>query len=186
MTDDPDRETQTIAKLESAFRDYRKAMIEAAYGVLKDHDTAEDVVQQVFTKLLANGTLNSGVLSCKYLVTAARNTAISFLRAQKRAARHAKSQTLITPFIDNDSAPSNLDDTRHRIIDTWLTSLDGRQKEIVNHWRKGLRYSEIAARLRISVKTVSSYLERAKKYLRILAERERERENPDPRRWVSL
>lgn len=178
MTDDPDRETQAMVKLESAFRDSRKAMIKAAYGVLKDHDAAEDACQQVFTKLLTSLSKCTKLptLTTKYLVAAARNTAIGFLRTQKRAARYAKSQDLIASLYNTDSTPSGLDDIRTRVIDTRLASLNGRQKEIVSRWRKSLPYSEIAAQLRISGKSVSSYLERAKKLLRKLAERERGRE----------
>ncbi len=73
--------------IEQLFRTHYSSLCRAVYPIVRDQDTAEDIVQDVFLKVWRNRSALDAQQSVKaYLFRAAINTALNFLEKNKRTA----------------------------------------------------------------------------------------------------
>jgi RNA polymerase sigma-70 factor (ECF subfamily) len=152
---------------EALFREHYEALVRFAEGVLRSRDVAEDVVQDVMLNVWRQReTLQVDESARAYLFRSVRNRALNQLR-NERVRRDA------IPHLASDPRPSAAVDSE--LVEEELASairdavaaLPPRCREVFELSRgEGLRYSEIAAVLGISIKTVETQMGRALKSLR--------------------
>ena len=154
---------------DAIFREHYPSLVRTADAMLHRRDVAEEIVQDVLLALWQRrATLVVEDSLRAYLFRATRNRALNHLR---HAAIERKAEPALAA-VDSPEPPAPAV-LVHEEIDTALrqavTSLPPRCREVFELSRvHGLRYSEIAATLGISVKTVEAQMGKALRTLREL------------------
>lgn len=157
------------------FTCHHSRMVLYAEKFTEDTETARDIVQEVFLKTWENRdkiSINSSLLS--YLYVAIRNRCASFIR-QKALSEKFTSQVesemnqLEIDFYSSEEEQHLLiyeKETGETIRKT-ISELPEKCREIFELSRyQGMKSSEIAQKLNISVRTVETQIYRALKYLK--------------------
>jgi RNA polymerase sigma-70 factor (ECF subfamily) len=137
-------------------------------AILRSQWESESLMQDVFMKLWENRHSVQKDSSVKsYLFTTTYHSAISTIRKKTREVEYMdylKSIQVVDPGpVDMELEFKELSDK----LEEALGRLPSRQREVyVLHKRKGLKYSEIAEKLNISVNTVENHMSRALKAIR--------------------
>lgn len=155
-------------QFESLFRSSYVSLVRFAMTIIKDRDSAEEIVQDLFFKLWRDrdklrieSSLNG------YLFRSVHNRCLHFIEhnkiVEKHAAEMAHSQTEIRDNPAEILQYKELQEKVTRIIER----LPDRCGRIFYMSRfEGLKYSEIAQKLSVSVKTVEANMGRALKEFR--------------------
>jgi RNA polymerase sigma-70 factor, ECF subfamily len=157
-----------ISAFERLFKKYYAALVNYAYGFVKDMDASEEIVQDFFYNYWKNRKEIKIRLSVKsYLYRAIRNNSLKYLEAQAVRRRYAE-KVLETA---RESTPENNTGIEYNelnnLIEETLDELPERCRQIFRMSRyEDLKYEEIASRLSVSVKTVEANIGKALKLLR--------------------
>lgn len=153
---------------EILFRTYYKVLCNYSFKILKDSTAAEEIVQDIFFHIWEKKQFLDRIISVKsYLYKAAHNNSIKQLRHEKIVTEHQD-------WFKNDQENSfdlqenyaEIFEISHIILET-INSVPERTREIFILKRdEGLKYKEIAERLKISVKTVEAHMTQILKLLR--------------------
>lgn len=127
--------------------------------LVRSRATTEDVVQQVFLKLLANAECGTPVNCPAYLACAARNLALNHLRDAARRSEVDLPDDELRAIVDPGPSPEMTAVFRcelRRVLQA-IAALPPRRREafVLNKF-EGLSYDEIAARQGVSRNTVIS------------------------------
>jgi RNA polymerase sigma-70 factor (ECF subfamily) len=152
-----------IQAFEEIFRKYYEVLCQWAYHYLRDKDSSEEVVQDLFYHIWRDqATLSIHTSVKSYLYRAVSNNCKMILKKQNRRteietelARNAKADQL--------QPADSLETTELReVVDKTLDELPERPATIFRMSRyEGKKYREIAEELSISVKTVESNMGKA-------------------------
>jgi len=160
-------------EFEKLFRSSYVSLVRYAKTILKDHDTAEEIVQDLFFRLWqdrVNLTIESSLNG--YLFRSVHNRSLHFIEHQKVVDRHAGE---IAASADQTAEPvteaiyySELQSKVARVLER----LPERCSVIFRMSRfEGLKYNEIAEKLSVSLKTVEANMGKAlKEFRKALAE----------------
>jgi len=160
-------------QFESLFRSSYVSLVRYARTLIKDHDTAEEIVQDLFfriwkdrERLQIESSLNG------YLYRAVHNRCLHYLNHIKVVEKYARE--IAFNETENNETPDdilNYRDLQAKIAGI-LERLPEKCGKIFCMSRfEGLKYSEIAHKLSISVKTVEANMGRAlKEFRKALAE----------------
>ena len=152
---------------DSIFRSYYPSLVGMAEGVLRQRAVAEEVVQDVMLELWRRRESLKVEDSLKaYLFRSARNRALNHLRharVEQRGEPHVTSVTEAPATAHARLVEEEIDAALRAALD----DLPPGPREVFDLSRvHGLKYSEIAATLGISVKTVEARMGKALKALR--------------------
>jgi RNA polymerase sigma factor (sigma-70 family) len=147
--------------LEEIYDAYAGAIYRQALSILSSRSDAEDVVQDVFLKLVRRR--GGPILDLKaYLLTAARHQACSSLRRSAPVDLVADPETVFTPTHAHSESRLDRQDVREA-----LEALPPDQREVVVlKVYEQLTFEEISRRVRASANTVASRYRYALKKLR--------------------
>lgn len=150
------------------FDTYYTDLVLFAGTYIHDKDACEDVVQTVFTRLWNDPCRLQDLTSIKaYLLTSTRNGCLDHLHHQEIAEQYAESilKEEFQPdyMVENYFLYSELESELNKALGK-LTEMQ-RQCFVLSRI-EGLKYSEIAERLRISVRTVELRVAQAKQILK--------------------
>ena len=157
-----------IREFESLFRSSYVSLVRYATSILKDHDTAEEIVQDLYfriwqdrEKLNIESSLNG------YLFRSVHNRCLHHIEHTKVVERHAEEMS----YRETDSPESPSDILNYKELQEKvakiLEKLPERCGQIFTMSRfEGLKYNEIAEKLSVSVKTVEANMGRALKEFR--------------------
>ena len=148
---------------ESLFRSSYVSLVKYARTLLKDQDTSEEIVQDLFVRLWQERESVRIESSFNgYLFRAVHNRCLHYIEHRKVVQRHAE-QT-ITGLADHSEDPAEIlhyKDLQKQIA-AILERLPERCGKIFCMSRfEGLKYSEIAEKLSVSIKTVEASMGRA-------------------------
>ncbi|PQJ72178.1 RNA polymerase sigma factor [Polaribacter butkevichii] len=146
---------------------YHQKLCIYAYGLIHDHDTAEDIVQNVFLKTWTNREkLKTDLPINSYLYKSVYNEFIDQYRKQKKIFPLDKKyiDTILTFIEDDDTSFDNLiDDVKQEI-----QNLPKKCKEtFLLSKEEGLTNIEIAEYKNVSLKTVEAHMTKAFSILRL-------------------
>lgn len=157
-----------IRAFESLFRAWYLPLVNYGASVIKERDAAEEIVQELFYIIWRDRQKINITTSVKgYLFRSVYNKSIHYLNHRKVVMKHASEAT---PETGTDSTDPyeimkymELNDKMSIILER----LPERSAQIFCMSRfEGLKYSEIANKLAISVKTVEANMSRALKEFR--------------------
>jgi RNA polymerase sigma-70 factor (ECF subfamily) len=146
-------------EFDAVFVKYHRELLDLSYNILRDKDSAKDVVQDVFTNLWKNRkTIEFGEQIKHYLFKATSHISLNVLRKQKKSYRlddYNEVLHLIAPA-GVDSAPYRELELRIRQA---LDRLPPQCKTIfILSRHEGLKYHEIAETLGLSIKTIETQM----------------------------
>jgi RNA polymerase sigma-70 factor, ECF subfamily len=162
-----------IKQFESLFRSSYESLVKYARTIVKDQDTAEEIVQDLFFRLWQNkekiqieSSLNG------YLFRSVYNRCLHYFEHLKVVEKHEQEMQ----YEQNDGAESPADVLQYKELQAKIArtieKLPEKCGKIFCLSRfEGLKYSEIAERLSVSIKTVEANMGRAlKEFRKALAE----------------
>jgi len=157
-----------VEQFESLFRSSYVSLVRYAKTLIKDHDTAEEIVQDLFVRLWQDkdkikikSSLNG------YLFRSIHNRCLHYIEHNKIVKRHAEDMS--QRKYENPENPSDI--LHYKELQARIARILERLPErcgrifYMNRF-EGLTYNEIADKLSISIKTVESNMGRALKEFR--------------------
>ena len=161
-------QAENMFAFDTLYKRYFKRLYKFAYLILKTHEDAENIIQDVYLNLWLNRhKVEKGSSVRYYIFTIAYNSAISLIRIRIKESQFIEYVKSLQ-FVNQDQTDMEMEykernERLYKIIDT----LPERQKEIyILHGVEGLKYAEISEQLNISVKTVENHISRAIKTIR--------------------
>lgn len=149
---------------ELIFRRYYSNLCDFVVRYTKDMDYAEELVQDMFFNFWRKRESITVQTSLKsYLMTSVKNNFLQDIRRKKQSDKYSSYLKLNHQDISSDDASNEVkvNELNERIAET-LNALPDRCKEIFKLSRyEGLKYHEIAEKLKISVKTVEANMGKA-------------------------
>ena len=154
------------AFIEQLFRTHYSSLCRTVYPIVRDQDTAEDIVQDVFMKIWRNQTaLDTDQPVKAYLFRAAINTALNFLEKNKKNAPW--DDTLTDQYGVNSTEEDLAYQETEQKIAYALEQLPPKCKVVFSLSRfEEMSYAEIAGHLDISVKAVEKHMGKALRIMR--------------------
>lgn len=153
---------------DTLYKRYSKRLLKFSFSILKSREESENILQDVFLNLWENRHKVENDSSVKYYIfTIAYNSSISLIRKKVR-------ETQFIDFLkmrqDITQEPLSVEIEFNELknkIDQIIDHLPQRQKEVyLLHRNEGLKYHEIAEKLKISVNTIENHMSRALKTIR--------------------
>jgi RNA polymerase sigma-70 factor, ECF subfamily len=150
------------------YKKYNKKLYKFSYSILKSQVESENIIQDVFLTLWETRykIVKDSSIKC-YLFTIAYNSAISIIRKKARESEFIK---YLKSLQEINEEPVNMQLEYNELtskLDEIINELPQRQKDVyILHRAKGLKYSEIAECLNISVNTVENHMSRSLKTIR--------------------
>lgn len=155
-----------LSEIEKAYTDYSKEIFSYILRSVHDHDTAEDILQDVFIKLInysVKSTVHTENLRA-LLYTIARSVCIDEARRTARITTKTGEISMIP-----DSHAAGTENHGDEIIDrvnSLIDSLGEPEKSIILLKRNGLTYIEISRIMKISERTLKRKVRSAIEFIR--------------------
>lgn len=150
------------------YKKYSRRLYKFGFSIIKSQEETENLIQDVFLCLWENRHKVEKDSSVKsYVFTIAYNSAISIIR---KKAKESQFIEYLNSLQETNEEPINVELEYKELankLDEIINALPQRQKEVyLLHRVEGLKYSEIAERLNISVNTIENHMSRALKTIR--------------------
>ena len=161
-------------EFETLFRSSYVSLVRYAKSILRDHDTAEEIVQELFFRLWQdrqNLSIESSLNG--YLFRSVHNRALHFIEHQQVVSRHAGEMTARSDLASEPVTEAIYYSELQAKVARVLERLPERCRLIFRMSRfEGLKYNEIADKLSVSLKTVEADMGKAlREFRKVLAER---------------
>ncbi len=150
-------------EFETLFRSSYVSLVCYAKRILRDHDTAEEIVQELFFRLWQDREkLNIESSLNGYLFRSVHNRALHHIEHQQVVSRHAGEVAAGTELSSEPVTEAIYYSELQTKIAGVLERLPGRCRTIFRMSRfEGLKYNEIAEKLAVNVKTVEADMGKA-------------------------
>lgn len=159
----------TTYEFEQSFKRYYKPLCLFALRYTGGLDDAEDIVQQVFADVWEKNKEGTAILHLKqYLYQAVRNRCLTWLLQQEPQQSEENPPEPIDTSVEEQIQVAERD---ARLWDSINQLPTERRRIFLLSKRDGLKYSEIAEELGISIKTVENQMSKALKSLREVGRR---------------
>ena len=144
------------------YRRYAPGMRRFVAGLVKDRAKAEDIVQNIFMRLMTTRPVFDNAAAFKnWLFVCARNEVVSTLRSKWES--KVEKVEVFPERVSECIQP----ETTLSLLDSILAKMPQKRSEVFRMSKlEGLSVEEIAARMGISVRTVQKHLEIASKEVR--------------------
>jgi len=149
------------------FNKYRSALYLEAYYQLKDHQEAQDIVQNIFTWIwLHKATIPADIPLRQYLFRAVRNKCIDKHRKTKTVS-HFTSEYTYTKETGANQIPLETKELSQQLTDAInAISAPASRRAFQLLYQEGKSHKTIALEMGINVQTVKNQISRALKILR--------------------
>ena len=153
------------SKLEKLFRQHYRQMYRLATMLLHDDAESKDVVHDIFAHLLRNSQDLREDTAESYLLTSVRNRCLNVIRSRQIQERV---EHLYLLDLDTTITPTERLEEELKALYKGIDQLEPPvcRDIIMQHFRDGITFKEIANRLGVSETTVYKHLRRALNQLR--------------------
>jgi len=165
-SDDADVMSAPLDSIESLYAAHEAALLAYALSLLKQNETAQDVVQEAFMRLHAE--FSSVRQPQSWLYRTVHNLALNHLRAGRKIVPIAAEEFAQGELCDAQPLPDEYLQRMEAIgaARLSLTGLDSRSRELVRlKFEEGLSYKEISERTSLTISHVGYLLHHALKDL---------------------
>lgn len=159
-----------LSKIEALFKEHYSFLCAVAYKVVEDEEVARDIVQNFFLYCLDKiSTIAVQVSFKNYAFRAVRNAALSHRKKSKKVDYNDELLLRAAAHLSSQQDQDILEEERER--DQILWNIIGQMPEkrrnvFLLSNKEGLKYTEIAAQLDISVNTVKTHIKLSYEFLR--------------------
>ncbi|MEZ5071556.1 MAG: RNA polymerase sigma-70 factor [Bacteroidales bacterium] len=157
-----------VEAFDQIFHRYHDKILQFSLGLLRDHDSAQEMVQEVFVNLWEKRSQVKADLNFdNYIFTIAYNAIRKHFRKKAIASRAADHLLQASPdLIDTPESELILRELME-IAESAIEKLPPQRKLVYRMSREeGLKIKEIAAKLQISPRTAETHLSRALRFLK--------------------
>ena len=156
-----------ISSFDTLYKHYYKKVYLFARGILKSHEDAENLVQEVFVKIWEKRKeLDANLSFESFIFTISYNTSISLIRKKlsEKSFQEEWFRRIQTEMqVVNEADYNDLNDRAKKLIE----QLPPRRRQVyVMSREEGLTYLEISKRLGISANTVENHIAASLRFLR--------------------
>ena len=153
------------SKLEKLFKQHYRQMYRLATILLHDDAESKDVVHDIFAKLLDDHTDLREDTAESYLLTSVRNRCLNVIRKRQIQERI---EHLYLLDLDTTITPTERLEEELKALYQGISQLEPPvcRDIIIQHFRDGMTFKEIACHLDVSETTVYKHLRRALSQLR--------------------
>ena len=153
---------------EMLFKQHYEPLCGFVFGIVKDYDVSEDVIQELFVKFWGKQNDIPDDISIKaYLYRAARNMALNHIRhSEIKNDFNLFNREVMSGAEQNIGNPAEADELQTMIAQAVNKLPPERKKIFLMSREEGLKYKEIANELNISIKTVENQMGKALSTLR--------------------
>lgn len=149
------------------FNNYFPTLCLFSERILKDSDSAKDVVQDVFIKLLASDSTFENEKAIKaYLYVLTKNSSLDSIKKNRNSTQSISEELL--SYSENDFLEDVVKEETFRQLDVAIKELGTQSQNVIKLTMNQLSNQEIAEELDISINTVKTLKLRAYKRLREL------------------
>lgn len=156
-----------------ALEKFERPLIQYAYRLTGDRETARDVVQDTFLKLCAADAAKLNGHLAPWLFTVCRNRAYDVCEKRAREKRMGNGHTTAAPIPTPHESAERVE-TQRIIIETVETLPKEQQQVFRLKFDRGLSYREISKETGFALATVSKHLHAAMSTLRAVLHHELE------------
>ena len=159
-----------LYKIESLFKEHYSFLCAVAYKVVEDEDVAKDIVQNFFLYCLDKMSIISVHSGFKgYAFRAVRNASLSYIKKARKVEYNDELLLQTAACLASQQEQESQEDETARDRSLW--EIIGQMPEKRRHIfllsnKDGLKYTEIAAQLDISVNTVKTHIKLSYEFLR--------------------
>ena len=152
-------------KLEKLFKQHYRQMYRLATILLHDDAESKDVVHDIFARLLEDHCDLREETAESYLLTSVRNRCLNVIRSRQIQERVERLYLL---DVDTTIIPTERLDEKLKTLNKGIDLLEPPvyRDIIMQHFRDGMTFKEIARRMGVSETTVYKHLSRALSQLR--------------------
>ncbi len=163
-----DTNWRTKSGFEILFKQHYSVLCAYTYGFVADYGLCEDIVQEVFFKLWTDKQkINIDTSVKSYLYSAARNTALNYIKHQKVKRQYEKVNNDENNYTEQSHEDQLIGEELNAKIQSAINNLPTERRRIFLMSRMDeLKYKEIAEKLGISIKTVENQMGKALASLR--------------------
>ena len=152
--------------IESLFKQHYQAMYRLAFMMLHDEEESRDIVHDVFARLLDGDIRFDCDKASAFLLSCVRNACLNVMRShdyRERAMRYF-------PVDDENASDSEAFESEIEALQDGISHLTPPvcREIILLHYRYGLTFKDIAARLQVSETTIYKHLRNALNQLRLI------------------
>lgn len=152
---------------EQLYNNHYRAMLSYAYTILYDEDEAQDVVQDVWTRLLQKGVEIDPDRAAVFLKRSVHNECVNHVMHLKVEERMARLLPLEMDYILSDDEISQREEQWDRVEQFISTELTPKTQKILNmRYVDKLSYRDMASQLGVSTSAISKHLTQALSRLR--------------------
>jgi RNA polymerase sigma-70 factor, Bacteroides expansion family 1 len=161
-------DSQFKAYFDGIFREYYRSMHGYAYSIVKDSDTAEEIVQLIFCKLWQKRDQIQVQTSMKsYLYRSVHNECLNYMRGAKVREKHEKTAVQFKASTGGSTDNAAYKELQQR-VNAVLNELPEQCRTIFQLSRyEEMNYKEIAEEMNVSLSTVKNEVAKALKLLRV-------------------
>ena len=159
---------------ERLFGLYYDKLVSISFGYIGNKDDAESIVQNVFMKIWEKRYLLDEISNLNnYLFSATKNACLDFLKHKKVVDSFSKNYyeekiAIQYQFIEDETASAILESELEVRINKAIALLPSKcQSVFVKSRVEGLKHSEIADSLGVSIKTVDNHISNALQHMRL-------------------
>jgi RNA polymerase sigma-70 factor (ECF subfamily) len=156
-------------EFEKFFKEKYRSLCFVANRYVKDINTAEEIVQDVFVKIWEkrNQIVINGSISA-YITTSVKNNCLNYLKHVSIVKTFERTELTRLSIDSSDNEEEMLDIELESAILKAIAELPPQRKKVFMLSRvDGLKYHEIAEKLGLSVKTIEAQMGKALKQLRV-------------------
>lgn len=156
-------------KMSRLYDSYYRALVGYSVQFVEDKDTAKDIVQSIFQKIMERHIDMDNELRVKaYLYNSVRNMSLNNLRRKSAEIQYVKDQTLYYEQygVNDEGEEEFFTEEIFRLLFKKIDELPSRQREVFVLSMEGKTYKEIGEALRISTETVKTQKQKAIKRLK--------------------
>jgi RNA polymerase sigma-70 factor (ECF subfamily) len=156
----------SLAGYEKLFKQYYGSLCIYARNIIKDSDSAEDIVHEVFIKLWEKRNEINPEQSIKsYLFTAVHNRCLNYIRDNKKFTERDE-YFENSDLISEETESVEQSELEAKVFNA-MNKLPEKCREVFHMCKiDELKYAEVAEKLGISIKTVENQMGKALKVLR--------------------
>lgn len=159
-----------LSKIEPLFREHYSFLCTVAFKVVEDEEVAKDIVQNFFLYCLDKiATLDIQLSFKSYAFRAVRNASLSYRKKSKKVDYNDDllQQTTLHMASSSEQDMQELETARDLVLWQIIGQMPEKRRHVfLLSNREGLKYTEIAAQLDISVNTVKTHIKLSYEFLR--------------------